>query len=166
MRNENGNWRTVTKVQEVLVAVPSDDKTTVEVMSFKPELLIKVFSAALDAKPNLKKDYRLSVFIPLDDKRMRRTGAVIPGLKAKSDWIEVIKPDDEMLRRSAERFSTRSFIEKVKQEFADLNGVDVSEVFVDFRIRSAFPSAPVRLDLDPGSAQATTHKSPYQKAKS
>jgi hypothetical protein len=57
MRNDRGRWRTINKVDEVLVAVPSDDKLFVEVMSFDPNLLTQIFNDALDKRPNLKKDY-------------------------------------------------------------------------------------------------------------
>jgi hypothetical protein len=134
MRNERGRWRTISKVDEVLVAVPSDDKTSVEVMSFDPNLLKEIFDEALNKRPNLKKDYRLPLFIPLDDKRLRRTGAVTPGLKEKSQWQEIITPDEEMLRKGTEQSSARGFIERVKREFAEINGVDVSKVIVEFRI--------------------------------
>jgi hypothetical protein len=45
-----------------------------------------------------------------------------------------MKPDEEMLRKSAEQSSARSFIERVKREFYEINGVDVSKVVVEFRI--------------------------------
>jgi hypothetical protein len=74
--------------------------------------------------------HRLPLFIPLDDKRLRRTGAVTPGLKEKSQWREIITPDEEMLRKG----TARGFIERVRREFADINGVDVSKVKVHFAI--------------------------------
>jgi hypothetical protein len=132
-RDKTGRWR-ISDVDEVLVAVPTDDKTSVEVMSFDPKLLIKIFDDALNQRPNLKEDYRLPVFMPLDKKRLRSTGAIIPGLKEKSVWRKIMKPDEEMLRKSAEQSSARSFIERVKREFAEINGVDVSKVTVHFGI--------------------------------
>jgi hypothetical protein len=72
--------------------------------------------------------------MPLDTKRLRSTGAIIPGLKEKSIWRKIMKPDEEMLRKSAEQSSARSFIERVKREFYEINGVDVSKVVVEFRI--------------------------------
>jgi hypothetical protein len=134
MRNDKGHWRTINKVDEVLVAVPSDDKTSVEVMSFDPNLLEPIFDAALDKRPSLKKDHRLPLFIPLDDKRLRRTGAVTPGLKEKRQWREIIAPDEEMFRKGKEQSSVRGFVERVRREFAEINGVDVSKVKIHFSI--------------------------------
>lgn len=134
MRNEKGDWRTIRNVNEVLVAAPSEDGATIEVTSFTPDVLIEAFNDALDKRPKLKRDYRLPLFIPLDDKRGRRIGAILKGLKAKSTWQKTITPDEEMLRKGAEKFSKRSFIERVKREFAELNGVEVSKVVVEFRI--------------------------------
>jgi hypothetical protein len=65
---------------------------------------------------------------------LRRTGAVTPGLKEKSRWQEIITPDEEMLRKGYEQLSARGFIERVKREFAEINGVDVSKVKVRFEI--------------------------------
>jgi hypothetical protein len=136
MRNDKGDWRTIGNVAEVLVAAPAEDNTSIEVMSFTPEVLINAFNNALNKRPKLKRDQRLPLFLPLDDKRLRRSGAVISGLKDKSTWRETITPDDDMLRKSAEKFSSRSFVDRVKREFAELNGVDVSRVTVEFRILS------------------------------
>jgi hypothetical protein len=103
-------------------------------MSFKPNTLIDIFNDALNKRPNLKSDYRIPVFMPLETKRLKSTGAIISGLKKESEWSDLIKPDEEMLRKSAEQLSARSFIERVKREFAEINGVDVSKVVVEFRI--------------------------------
>lgn len=134
MRNDKGDWRTIGNVDEVLVAVPSEDKSCVEVMSFDPNLLKEIFDHALTQRPDLKTEYGLPLFIQLDDKRSRRAGSVTRGLKEQSQWREVITPDEEMLRKAAEQFSARGFIERVKKEFAEINGVDVSKVTVHFGI--------------------------------
>jgi len=133
MRNEKGNWRTIAKVDEVLVAASSEDGTAVEVLSFKPQVLADAFDDALGKRPNLKRDHRLPLFIPLDDKRSRRAGEIITGLKRKCSWQETFAPNEQMLRRNPEKLSR--LIADVRDEFARLSGVDASRVIVAFNIQ-------------------------------
>jgi hypothetical protein len=132
VRRSDGQWRTITKVGEVIVSAPSNNQNQVEILSFDPKLLAEIFDDAVKAKGDQRSDFRLPVFIPLDDKESK-FGSVLRGLSTRAQWRKAITPNEDMLRRASQARGL-GFIERVKREFAELNGVDVSKVVVDFRI--------------------------------
>jgi hypothetical protein len=129
-RDPDGNWKTIPNVDEVVVVAPSaDDVKSAEVFWFDAGAIASAFDAARVAHQGVR--YSLPIFLPLDDRRNSRSGKVKLGLKHKAKRVALI-PLSEVtsLRRPPEE----SFIERVKREFAQLNGVDVSKVAVEFRI--------------------------------
>src|ERR1700676_3647029 len=48
LRNENGNWRTIPKVDLVLVAVPADEAAAADVFAFDKDVLLNAFNATVD----------------------------------------------------------------------------------------------------------------------
>jgi hypothetical protein len=98
MRDRQGNWRTIPKVDLVVVAVPADDKVgkrpsvevSVEVFGFDPKVLKREFDAALAAqrerpllqspyfrvsRPGLWKGKVRRNFRPEDENAVERGGA-------------------------------------------------------------------------------------------
>ena len=140
VRNQNLTWRTVSRVDRVLIAVPSaDDPQSVEVLAFEPDVLITVFSAALAAvekRKQKKYSYKDPIFVALDDVKNSRTGEVRPGLKARAAWQTELPLSHPELRgvTSAAQDPRTSFIERLKQEVAEFIGVDVSKVVLEIRI--------------------------------
>jgi hypothetical protein len=132
-RRPDGRWVTIPKVDEVVVAAPSaDEPDAVEVLSFDSHTLIEVFDAALAIRK--EEDPKLSrtapIFVTLD-------GAAsdgIVGLKVKAKWQMTIRRSDVSARRDANRSLAEGFIDRVKREFAEMNGVDVSKVVIEFKI--------------------------------
>jgi hypothetical protein len=81
MRNADGNWRTIPKVDMVVVAVLAvGDLTSVEVFGFDPKVLKREFDAALAAQ---LKRYQISITrLPY---RVARQGKVRYGFRAKDE---------------------------------------------------------------------------------
>jgi hypothetical protein len=139
MRNPDGSWKTIPNVDEVVAVTPAaDELRSVEVFGFDPKVLIKIFDAALAAQ--LKRYPRLSkeapIFVSLDEGRRGGTTKTISGLKAQAQWSLILSLDSTTTGGSSRSEANTGFIERVKREFAELNGVDVSKVSVDFRINA------------------------------
>jgi hypothetical protein len=142
-RHPDGRWATIPNMDEVIVVVPSaDDSGSAEVLSFKPTVLMAVFDTALKhlkkRSPNLS--HKAPIFVRLDKPRAKGKANVTLGvdhdvtwgLKDKAEWHTIVPLASVPGSPPAE--STEGFIERVKREFAALNGVDVSKVVVEFRI--------------------------------
>lgn len=142
VRSSDGTWRTIPSVDEVLVVAPSvDDPAMAEVLGFNPKALIKVFDAALAAQ--LKRMPRLShnapIFVSLDNREHDKGHAKDPvspisGLKTEAQWTLVLPIPSPASLEHPQSGADTGFIERVKREFAQLNGVDVSKVRVNFFI--------------------------------
>lgn len=139
MRDVDGRWKTIPNVDEVVAVTPAvDDSRSVEVLGFDPKVLITIFDAALAFQ--LKRYPRLSkkapIFVSLD--KGRRGGATksISNLKAQAKWSLVLSLDSTTASENFRSDAINGFIERVKREFAELNGVDVSKVRVDFHINA------------------------------
>jgi hypothetical protein len=136
-RHPNGTWVTIPKMDEVIVVVPSEDTPgTADVFGFDPKILITAFDAALDKqkKENPKLSHKVPVFIALDRAKPGADAGITSGLKEKAQWHEVVSIAAVPRNLGSLSGSTADFIRRVKQEFADQNGVDVSTVTVEFRI--------------------------------
>lgn len=133
VRAENGKWRTISTVDEVVVAASAEKRGYAEVFGFDPDDIIKRFDAELSElikrMPKLKKIP--PVFVNLDDKH-RKTSNKDSGLKTKATWSLFVPIAAVAADNSGER--NAGFIERVKREFAELNGVDLSKVHVNFSI--------------------------------
>jgi hypothetical protein len=132
-RHPDGRWITIPTVDEIVVAVPStEDPSSAEVLSFDREVVIDACNAALSAQkrqyPELS--HKAPIFIALDTSDKGRSSKVASGLTAKAKWRISIPLGTVRTPR------VESFIERVKREFADLNGVDVSRVVVEFTIKA------------------------------
>jgi hypothetical protein len=131
-RRPEGRWVTLPKVDEVLVAVPAGDNADeAEVLAYDADTLMDVFDAALAAqdRQGSKRFSTAPVFIALDGKSTLTTG-----LKSKAKWQMVIPRSELTNRRQAKPFTTAAFVERVKREYAEMNGVDVSQVVIEFKI--------------------------------
>jgi hypothetical protein len=136
-RHPDGRWITLPSVDEIVVAVPSaEEPSSAEVLSFDRDVVIDACNAALAAQkkeyPELS--YKAPIFIALDTSDKNRSSDVASGLKEKAKWRVSIPLAAVRTQKSTSAPRAESFIERVKREFADLNGVDVSKVMVEFRI--------------------------------
>jgi hypothetical protein len=137
-RHPDGRWTTIPSVDEVVVAVPSaEDPSSAEVLSFDREVIIDACNAALAARKNEYPElsHKAPIFIALDTADSRHSSdAASSGLKAKAKWRTSVPLAAVRTHKSPFVPPAESFIERVKREFAELNGVDVSKVVVEFRI--------------------------------
>jgi len=133
-RHPDGRWMTIPNVDEVVIVVPSaEDPGSAEVLGFDPEVLIRVFDEVLAGRKKRSPDisYKAPIFVALDKRSHSGAGAA-SGLKEKAQW-QALVPYASV--RSPDRSKAGlGFIERVKREFAELIGVDVSKVVVEFRI--------------------------------
>jgi len=128
---------TIPNVDEIVVAVPSaEEPSSAEVFSFDREVMINACNAALAAR---KKEYpelsdKAPIFIALDRVAGGRFPEATSGLKAKAKWRTSVPLAAVPTRNNTSDPLKESFIERVKREFAELNGVDVNKVVVEFKI--------------------------------
>jgi hypothetical protein len=131
-RRPEGSWVTLPNVDEVVVAVPSAEEVDdAEVLAFDAHTLIEAFDVALAAQkkngPGLFST--APVFIALDGE-----SSATSGLKGKAKWRLVIPRSALSARRKENASATEGFVDRVKREFAEMNGVDVSKVVIEFKI--------------------------------
>jgi hypothetical protein len=146
-RKSDGDWSTIPRMDEVLVAVPSDDeRSSVEILSFAPKVLIRAFDKALKVRQGENPDFKLKspIFIALDEV-VHGGAASEQALKAMSQWSSLVpltavsRPHvSEAVSRPhvSENESESEFFDRVRQEFAERHGFDPSKVRVEFSVTS------------------------------
>jgi hypothetical protein len=132
-RHDSPRWRTIPKVHEVVVAVPSltNPDSSIEVLCFDSKTVIAIFDAAVEKAGKRTLSHKAPVFVALDDVPQKGSGALAGGLGAQAKWREEISVESIAAKLPDQ---SDGFIERVKREFAERNGVDVSKVVVEFRI--------------------------------
>jgi hypothetical protein len=133
VRGETGLWKTVSKVDQILVAVPSKPPKSsdhVEVLCFDSETLIKAFEDHAD-KLHLTTEPKVPVFVPLES---NNSIALAPELNTLALWSDEFEMKE--LRRQFRAKQLDQFMARVTREFAELVGIDSERVIVDFRISS------------------------------
>jgi hypothetical protein len=130
-RRPEGKWVTLPKVDEVLVVVPfAGDAEKAEVLAYDAQTLIEAFDAALaHGRESAKRFSTAPVFIALDGEP-----TVTSGLKSKAKWQMVMKRSELSKRQQVHPSATAAFLERVKREYAEMNGIDVSKVVIEFKI--------------------------------
>ena len=98
----------------------------------------RLFDRALEVRQLEKSQLSLKapIFVALDVPIRRQGHEVFPALKARAQWQTFVPLAAVPPHRLSPSPTATGFIERVKQEFADLHGVDVSKVSVEFRITS------------------------------
>ena len=134
VRRDDGLGRTLSDVDFVDVAVPArDPANSVEVLGFSPQTIIDRLDATLKQLPkNSARDE--PVIVALDDKV--RSDARTAGLKSSAKWQHILSIDDPLLKEAATEETSEGFVQRVKREFAELNGVDVR----NFHFRKTCPT--------------------------
>jgi hypothetical protein len=137
-RQPDGTWTTISKVDEVLIVVPANDPPdAAEVFAFAPAVLIEAFNAVLAARTEDKGELacKVPIFVSLDTPVRGTFDPVAVGLREKAEWRTVVPLASVREREGTDRGSTMALLERVKREYADLQGVDVGCVSVEFRIK-------------------------------
>lgn len=140
MRTQDGEWRGMGDGDLVVTAVLDREEkpTQAEIYALDPADVRKAFDDNLAAReassPDLKKT--APIFVCMDEARGKGAATTGGNLKAKALWkLElplVAAPRVEAPAKLTE--SKESFAARVRQEFADLLGVSVEKVSVDFRV--------------------------------
>jgi hypothetical protein len=143
LRRPDGKWRTIPGVDEVIVAVPAEDnEESIDVFGFEPELMLELFDRAAEVqrKRNSNVSEELPICVALDEGRSKGFGKSISGLKNNAKWRKAVTINASILEIAKKLESAKKadgaldFFERVKREFAERNGVDVSKVTVHFAI--------------------------------
>jgi hypothetical protein len=133
IRDRDSQWKTVPSMDAVVAAAPAQsDRRQVEIYWFDADELRHSFDEELARRLAKKSDFsdKAPIFLPLDD-RVSGRGPRQVGLKHLAKWSAQV-PAALVPQPSLQL--GESFVERVKREFAALNGVDVSKVEVTFRI--------------------------------
>lgn len=132
-RKQDGTWRPLEANEICLVAVPSKTSPDqVEVYEFKTEVLKEIFDAALAMMESAGKApaNEIPIFVPLDERSTRSLGHSIKGVKDLVTPHIVNVPDLAQFKKGLDG----GFVARVRREFAELIGVDVRKVVVEFRV--------------------------------
>jgi hypothetical protein len=135
-KQSKSRWRTASAVELVVAVVPALNPQDIEVVAFDAQPLIAVFEKAWQAleKAGRSLSFEIPIFIPLDEVSRKNVGHNIANLKVLAVWSVRLSAEEVRARTSAE--SGETFYQRVKREFAERNGVDVSQVEVEFHVKS------------------------------
>lgn len=127
-RDASGRWLPLASVDLVLVVLPSGSPQEAEVLSFDPGVLSTIFSERFEflMRDGLKIPQKAPVFISLDEKLPDGTR-----LLDHVNWREVV-PLQEAKPVPTNVFSHQ--VEQLKQQFAEVNGIEPAKVVVEFRL--------------------------------
>jgi hypothetical protein len=134
-KQANGQWRTLHVVDLVLVVVPAEKNgKDTEVLAFESKSLISMFDKAWNAleKAGRSLSYEIPIFIPLDEGSRKNLGHDIANLKALAIWSVRLNPEEVSARNSVEN---DEFYDRIKRQIAEHNGVDISKVEFEYRIK-------------------------------
>jgi hypothetical protein len=129
-------WRTAGSVDLVVAVVPARDSGEyIEVLAFDSGPLTAEFEKAWQAlsKAGRPLSFEIPIFIPLDKVSRKNLGHSVADLNEHASWVVRVPVNDIRERRSIE--SAEAFYNRVKREFAERSGVDVSKVEVEFRVK-------------------------------
>ena len=134
-KQSKSRWRTLSAVELVVAVVPALNKNDIEVLGFDKPALITEFEKAWKAleKAGRSLSFEIPIFIPLDEVSRKNVGHDIANLKARASWSVRLTAEEVRTRLAAE--SGETFYDRIKREFAERNGIDVSKVEVEFRVK-------------------------------
>jgi hypothetical protein len=147
----SGKWFEVPRLNEVVVVSPSlNDPKIADVYGFDAAVLVQIFDT-LDTMRNgpftSERELNFPIFVALDPLESDGSNRISSNLIEKSSWqAEILLPEstayasidlgDVVAANAASnsKVNPEGFIERVRREFAEINGVDVSKVTVNFQI--------------------------------
>ncbi len=136
-RNPDGTWATIPSFDEVVVvALSAEDPGSAEVLGFHRQVLLDAFDAVLRKRKKQDRNvtHKIPIFVDLDTKVPGQDAQTTLTLKDQAAWRELVPFASVPRNKDLRPESTAAFIERVKHEYARLNGVEVSKVTVEFRI--------------------------------
>jgi hypothetical protein len=128
LRDRSGEWRTLSKVQLVIVAVPSiADEETVDVIAFDPAQLKTEFEKVVkltEKRSRSPNRFKAPVFLPLDPTKTKNRGA----LHSIIQWTEKIVKSEIPMPAETESVSVATKIEALRSSIAKGLGVNASDI--------------------------------------
>jgi hypothetical protein len=134
-KQSKSRWRTASAVDVVVAVVPALNAQNIEVLAFDAPPLVAVFEKAWKAleKAGRSLSFEIPIFVPLDEVSRKNVGHDIANLKDLAIWSVHLSAEEARARSSME--SPETFYDRIKREIAERNGVDVSKVEFEFRIK-------------------------------
>jgi hypothetical protein len=150
----SGRWFEVPGLNEVVIVSPSlHDPRLADVIGFDAGVLIQVFEV-LDTLRNgpytENRELNFPILVALDPRPGDESNSSSSNLIEKASWVaEVSLPEPastsidhvvdgrepaRAVASSEPKVKPEGFIERVRREFAEINGVDVGKVMVNFHI--------------------------------
>ena len=133
LRDRHGEWRTLSKVQLVLVAAPSDaDDEIVEVHAFDPEQLKIEFNKVVKLTEKGRRSpsrFKAPVFLPLDQSKTKKGGGLPNTL-----WVEKIA-QSEVPEPVDTGFDHDAAMEVIRAGIAKGLRVDASRIELTFSFK-------------------------------
>lgn len=129
-------WRTASAVGLVLAIVPALDASAgIEILALDAKKLVAKFNAAWKAleKAGRGVGFEQPVFVPIDKVTRKNVGHSVGNLTDCEIWRAQLSHDE--VKRRTENRSDETFYQRVKREFAEHSGLDISKVEVVFRIK-------------------------------
>jgi hypothetical protein len=142
IRDDHGKWKTIPAMDKVVVAAPAiKEPEMVEVFGFDSEEILEAFDHELarlkKRSPGLSP--KAPVFLALDGKRGQ--GDPAHPLRTKADWTKTVPLPQ---KSDLVGVSSATYVDRVRAEYAQLHGVTLDEVQVEFRIIRPAPKPPRR----------------------
>jgi hypothetical protein len=128
LRQRTGKkWRTISRVDEVVVAVPDvEDASKIEVLGFDPKVLIGVFDDAVEGRRRSINAHKAPVFVSLDQEKRNAAGNVVPTLKSKASWRSELSLERFSISNAPSKNSVALLIDRFKRDLiAELNAEEV-----------------------------------------
>jgi hypothetical protein len=135
-RHRDGSWRTLVSVNLLLVVAPQkNDSDILEVLAFDPSKIKQLFDRALKAMKKKRQDpgLEIPIVVPLDHTSRKDVGHDVRGLKDAATYTVPLAVEE--VAAHSPTLQKETWIDRVKREFAERNGVDVNKVTVEFRIK-------------------------------
>jgi hypothetical protein len=124
-KTADGNWRTISEVDLVLVSVPGGKGAQAEVYCFQSKILIKFLDKIVEQHESL--DVTSPIFVAVDAIRPRKSRAIGAGLSEIAKWHEPF---------SEPTSSWDALIDRTKREAANIIGINPDQVRVEIKIFS------------------------------
>jgi hypothetical protein len=134
LRQRSGkNWQTISRVDEVVVAVPdAEDAAKIEVLGFEPDLLSAVFDAAAQGRELTANAHKAPFFVSLDRQTKSLAGDTIPSLLSQASWRRHVALQRLVENNPAATNMAAVLIEQFKRDL--LSELNASEIRVEITI--------------------------------
>ena len=134
MRTDNGVWRTIPDVDQVVIAVPAIlQDVRSRFLALRRRISWRLLMPPRGTKKGWHPDRLCSCFwIGCKSKSKQSTA----GLKGKAKWAKTIPLDEKSLASMKIFTGQQNLIERFKHDLAELHGVEVGKIQIEIRINA------------------------------